>query len=83
MDQSVYSSHVCGAPTKGGRRRCSRRTAKGTLCWQHGMSSLGLRVKKSQIRGAGLGLFTTKTIQKDKLIDKYKGEKLNKNELDN
>ena len=80
MNQSVYSSHVCGSPTKGGRR-CSRRTSKGTLCWQHGMSSLGLRVKPSEIRGAGMGLFTTKTIKKDKLIDKYKGEKLNTDQL--
>ena len=80
MKHSVYSSHVCGSPTKGGRR-CSRRTAKGTLCWQHGMSVHGLRVKKSQIRGGGLGLFTTKTIKKDKLIDKYKGEKLNTDQL--
>ena len=80
MNQSVYSSHVCGSPTKGGRR-CSRRTSKGTLCWQHGMSVEGLRVKKSKVRGAGLGLFTTRTIKKDKLIDEYKGEKLNTAQL--
>ena len=59
-----------------------RRTARGTLCWQHGSIKKGLRIKKSGVPGAGLGLFTTREFQKDEHIDTYRGDKLKQDELD-
>jgi uncharacterized protein len=70
--------------TKSGRRiRCRLRactTAK--YCWIHGSKIKGLRVKPSQIKQAGLGLYTTRHFKKGQRLDKYKGEVMGSSSFD-
>ena len=76
---SVYKSSQCVATTAQGHR-CKLRTARSQLCWVHLRKEKGLRVKKSGVHG--LGLFATKKIKKNRVIDKYAGEKLSKAQID-
>ena len=76
----------CTATKNDGSRRCSRRTCLyGPMCWQHTQTRKGLKIEKSTIPGAGLGLFTTdkKEFKKNEKIDEYSGEVISKKELDN
>ena len=45
----------CTATAKNGSR-CRNRTCRGDKCWQHLKRDSGLRVRPSQIQGAGMGL---------------------------
>ena len=56
MDR-VVKRLICIAHTKKGRR-CTRPTRRGVYCWQHLQMISNLRIKPSNIAGAGLGLFS-------------------------
>lgn len=56
---SVRDCQQCRSDTKRGDQ-CLRRTCKlANLCWQHLKADYNLMVKKSEITGAGMGLYTT------------------------
>ena len=79
--QSVKQCQQCEALTKSGRR-CKNRPCKSGKCWVHLKRDTGLRIKPSQIRGAGMGLYTTKRIKPNQLIGKYTGERMTKAQVD-
>ncbi len=64
----------CSATKSKSKQRCKLRTKKGPMCWLHAERDKQLRVKKSQIIGAGDGLYATADIPKNKAIDEYKGK---------
>lgn len=70
----VMPSHRCTAATKKGEH-CKQRTAKGQYCWNHLKSIAGLRIMKSKVPGAGLGLFAARRLPKDERID-YTGDRV-------
>jgi hypothetical protein len=55
---SIRTVVRCSGHTKTGAR-CKRRTAKSPLCYYHLEKEDHVKIKKSTIPGAGLGLFTT------------------------
>lgn len=57
-------------------RRCKHDTSRGIYCWQHLKEKEGLRVKKSTVPGAGLGLFVTKPRKKGERITEYSGKRV-------
>ena len=63
----------CSAISKSTGRRCQNYTKRGQKCWIHLRSLDKLRVKKSRIPDAGLGLYTLKTIKKNKTVAPYGG----------
>ena len=68
---SVRDCIRCSGHTKS-KKRCSRRTCVTPgLCWQHTAMEEGLRVKKSSIPGAGMGLFAAKDIPPNRRIAQY------------
>ena len=70
----VMPSQRCTADTKRGEH-CRQRTAKGQYCWNHLRSIRGLRIKKSPIAGAGLGLFADRDLPADYRVD-YTGDRV-------
>ena len=81
MSQSIKECQRCTATTAKGRP-CKNRTCRGNFCWQHLRKERGLTVKQSSIPNAGLGLFATKSISGNKMIDHYTGESLTKSQVD-
>ncbi len=67
---------TCQAISTKTGRRCSRRTCQlFPYCWQHLRLIDGLAVKKSQIPGVGLGLYSfNKTFHKGDRIVEYTGD---------
>jgi hypothetical protein len=61
---------------RGLNRRCKHTTLRGIYCWQHLKAIEHLRIKKSTLLDAGLGLFTTVPIKKDVKITPYTGPKI-------
>jgi transposase InsO family protein len=59
----VMPSQRCTAQTKDGGH-CRVRTAKGQYCYSHRRCLLGLRIGRSSIPGAGLGVIATKELPK-------------------
>jgi len=79
---SVKTVSQCTAHKKGGER-CKIRTGKvGPKCWIHTKYQDGLAVKKSNIPGAGLGLFAVKQFDRGDKISEYKGERLTEMQLE-
>ena len=70
----VMPSQRCTATTKTGAH-CRQRTARGQFCWNHLASIRGLRIKKSAVPGAGLGLFAARPLPKDYTVD-YTGDRI-------
>lgn len=71
--QAVIECQQCNSNRKGTRIRCKKRTCRiADVCWQHLKLQKNLRIKKSTIRGAGYGLFTTKPLKANVIIDNYK-----------
>ena len=62
----------CSATTARGTR-CKLKTLKTDKCWVHLKKENNLRIKKSQIRGAGYGLYATKNFRKKEKVAEYKG----------
>lgn len=70
---SIRNCNTCSATTKSGIR-CKRRTCiTWPYCWQHTKSHYKLRIKKSGIPAAGLGLFTLQNIRRNTKIADYTG----------
>ena len=70
----VMPSQRCTAQTKRGGH-CRQRTAKGQYCWNHLRSISGLRIKKSLVPGAGMGLFAARRLDSNTSID-YTGDRI-------
>jgi hypothetical protein len=68
---SVRQSSRCEAITAAGTQ-CKNRTAHSELCWIHLKSKYKLRIKKSKIPAAGLGLYTTAPLRSGTRLP-YKG----------
>jgi hypothetical protein len=66
-------SQQCHAFKSYTTRRCKNKTKRGDFCTAHQGRDLKVKVKKSGIREAGLGLFTTVARKKDEKIVDYKG----------
>ena len=81
VSQSIKECQRCTANTKRGTR-CKNRTCRDDLCWQHLKKEKHLRIKKSQIPGAGLGLWTTRKFKPSERIGKYTGEKMSRDKVD-
>ncbi|CAB3985446.1 SET domain-containing [Paramuricea clavata] len=80
--QSIRKSQQCVSNTQKDAR-CRKRTAHTEKCWIHLAKQNNLRIKPSNVAGAGKGLFAwKKPITRGKLISKYTGRKLSKKELD-
>ena len=62
----------CSGITKSGAR-CKCKTRKTNLCWIHLKKTKNLRVKPSNIAGAGFGLYATKDFKKKEKVAEYKG----------
>lgn len=52
---------------------CLCNTRRGYYCKEHAKRLIGVQVKRSTIKGAGLGLFATRTIKKGEIIEEYTG----------
>jgi SET domain-containing protein len=66
---------------EGPQGRCKRMTTMThPYCARHTVSELGVRVDKSKIKGAGLGLFAERAFKKGERIVQYNGEKLSHRE---
>jgi hypothetical protein len=81
----------CGT-TRDAGGQCRNRTCTTSKCWQHLQSKDHLRVKTSEIPGAGKGLFAAKEtrsqrgyhgFRRGETIAPYVGERMSKAELDN
>jgi hypothetical protein len=57
-------------------RRCRNITLKTDLCWIHLQKEDHLRIKKSGIPGAGMGLYTTVPRKKNDKLGVYKGKRV-------
>jgi hypothetical protein len=71
----VTPTQRCAAENKAGGQ-CNCRTAKGRHCATHMRSLDGLRVTKSSIIGAGMGLFATRDITRGEHIADYTGDEI-------
>jgi hypothetical protein len=69
----VMPSQQCTADNKRGAR-CKARTRFGHLCWVHLKKELGVRVKKSAIPGAGLGLVAARHFEEGEELVPYTGD---------
>lgn len=65
---SYRSCNRCRSRKRDGQR-CTRRTCKyGPNCWQHTRTKHGVRVARSKIQGAGMGLFATRDLPRGSRI---------------
>ena len=81
-DQSVYGSHQCTAKADSTGLRCRLRSAKERKCWHHTLRDLNLRVKKSGVPAAGMGLYSGKRpFKKDQRVN-YTGEAMSRAKVD-
>ena len=71
--ERVWQTTQCRAKTKSGDD-CKRRTRRSVYCWQHLQALSNLRIKPSNIPGAGLGLWTgPKPFKKNVTVAEYTG----------
>jgi hypothetical protein len=65
----------CESQCKNGCQLCKRTTIKGDKCLTHSSRDYNLRIKKSNIKDSGFGLFVaTRPIRKGEIITKYSGK---------
>lgn len=76
--KSIEIKQRCAATTKrrGLNRRCLHTTLRGMYCHQHLKQIEHLRIMKSELPEAKLGLFTTEDIPKGAVIAQYTGEEV-------
>ena len=79
ISRSIRRSQQCTGHTKTGAR-CKRRTARTSLCWTHLLKEQHLRIKPSQIPGAGMGLYTTIRRPPHRMIAPYTGRPITRPE---
>jgi hypothetical protein len=72
----VTPTQRCAAETKAATGQCNCRTAKGRHCHIHMRALDGLRVTKSKIPGAGMGLFAARDLKTGDHIADYTGDEL-------
>ena len=53
---------------------CMKRTKHGCYCWMHRAQLDGLKIAKSNIKGAGQGLFTTRAFKAGERLIEYTGD---------
>ena len=63
----------CTAETKAGQQ-CGAKTKHGRYCWNHLRSIMGLRIKPSNIAGAGKGLYAAREFKKGESVTVYTGD---------
>jgi len=73
--ERVMPSQQCAAPTAKGEQ-CKRRTKVGCYCYTHTRVVLGLKVAKSNIEGAGRGLFTAVARKAGEEVCRYTGDRI-------
>jgi hypothetical protein len=66
-------TQVCIADSKNGHQ-CKHRTQHGAYCWIHLAQLEGARIKQSNIKDAGKGLFATRDFKKGEKIADYTGD---------
>lgn len=72
---SLRECDRCHSNRKNTKIRCKSRTCKiAKKCWRHLKSEDGLVVKKSTIKGAGMGLFAAVNFKKGKILGSYKAD---------
>ena len=71
----ITPTQQCTANAASGNQ-CKAKTAKGRYCHNHMRMEEGLRVTKSQIADAGLGLFAAKDFAKGDHVADYTGDQL-------
>ena len=82
FSSDVRNSQQCKSNTLKGLQ-CKKRTAKTKKCWIHLGKENNLRIKKSSIPNAGLGLYSYKgKFEKNDKIGKYTGKQITKRQLD-
>ncbi len=77
-EDAIIRRERCRAITKrrGLNRRCKHTTLHGIYCHQHQRTERGLRITKSELPGAGDGVFTTKPIPKGAIVCYYTGDEV-------
>jgi hypothetical protein len=68
------TSHQCAAFRTGTHIRCRNQTKRGKFCVAHQVRELGIKVTKSEIPAAGLGLVTVVPRKKGDKITDYTGK---------
>lgn len=82
MDHTLKVTKQCSFVDEEGKQ-CNRKTTiTHPMCAFHTRQVLGLYVAPSTIKGAGMGLFTTKPIKRNTHIINYEGEKISQKEYD-
>jgi hypothetical protein len=71
---SEITSHQCEAFKTGTHIRCRNQTKRGKFCVAHQARDLGIKVTKSKIPAAGLGLVTVVPRKKGDKITDYTGK---------
>ncbi len=69
----ITPSQRCTADTRKGTQ-CGARTRNGEYCWNHLQSLMGLRIKKSNIAGAGRGVFAGRNFSEGDHVTDYTGD---------
>ena len=82
MSREIYTRSTrsvvqCVGHTRTGAR-CKRRTARTHLCYAHLEKEQHLRIKPSNIPGAGMGLYTTVARRAHRMVAPYSGEYVTK-----
>ena len=72
----IEQSLQCSARiNKGTGRQCRNKTRRSEMCQPHLQSTSNLHIKQSNIRSAGLGLFTGRApVERNKVITPYTGQ---------
>ena len=73
MPRAKKVTGQCTGINKRNGIRCKRKTQRGPLCYAHLAINKGLKIKKSKIPKAGLGIFAVKPFKKNDIIAKYGG----------
>lgn len=81
-NMSVRTCDQCRANNRRGTRCRLRTCTTGPYCWIHTKNLEGVRVKRSKIAGAGLGLYTLRARAPNSQVGEYTGELLDKRQLD-
>lgn len=80
-NMSILVSQRCVALNNNGLP-CRNRTRRAHKCWQHLKRDEGLRIKTSDVPGAGLGLFATRQIRHRGHVVEYEGEDMTRKAVD-
>jgi len=75
LHSAIVISERCHAKCRNGSQ-CKHKTLRGIYCYQHLSKLENLRIKKSSIPKAGLGLFPTKPVNRGNNITEYTGERI-------